>query len=149
MPAIQALRALALLAVAAGHVRGAFLAVGPDRVVDVGGLEVGVDVFSVVSGFIMLHVERDRGAAAAKTFVVRRAVPIVPLCWVFTTLAAVAELHRMRRGPDHLQTLWRCVASYLFWPQPGTDPDLSGSVPGYPIGWTLNCAAFFMRSSRR
>lgn len=102
----------------------------------------GVDIFFVVSGFIMVHASAGLfgRAGAWRSFLSRRIARIVPLYWAATTLflvvvlAAPAALNSAR--PD----LWQILASYLFWPAVSTQ----GLVqPIYSLGWTLNYEMLF------
>ncbi|WP_426958448.1 acyltransferase family protein [Muricoccus radiodurans] len=124
---IQYLRALAALGVVVFHVAeplGANL--------EIGG--AGVDIFFVISGFVIWHVQ----AASPRPpglFLLNRAVRIIPTYWVATLclllLAALGLVPRMVLNPEHI------LASFLFLPAP------SPSVPGLTLpflgqGWTLN-----------
>ena len=103
----------------------------------------GVDIFFVISGFIILFVgERlPRGGFAAADFMVKRVIRIVPLYWLFTfMMAAVLVLmpSRVEEGP---LTATALVKSLLYIPfaQPG-----SGAVrPILGQGWTLHYEMFF------
>ena len=97
----------------------------------------GVDLFFVISGFIMVHASgRLFGKPEAPgAFLARRVARIVPLYWGLTSLyiaiafVAPAFLNRSLLEP------WPVVASYLFIPF--LRPD--GLVqPLYSLGWTLN-----------
>ncbi|MBA4334995.1 MAG: hypothetical protein C0420_08825, partial [Methylobacterium sp.] len=90
---IQVLRALAAFMVAVHHVQPdaavlARLAGQPFAGSDLLPWMAGVDIFFVVSGFIMVHASAslfDRPGAPA-LFLKRRLVRIVPLYWAATTL---------------------------------------------------------------
>jgi exopolysaccharide production protein ExoZ len=103
----------------------------------------GVDIFFVISGFIMLYISRTAtpGAAAAKTFLARRAMRIVPLYWTFTALMVAALLVAPGpvSGPEWRP--WHLLSSFLFIPSPR-----SGDGALRPIlshGWTLNYEVLF------
>lgn len=136
---IQGLRAVAALGVAFAHFHNAFLQVGSDNTMGVFGF--GVDLFFVISGFIMLHVSRDAfgSAAAGARFLYRRLIRIVPLYW----LCSLAFLHYILStqpiGPANLS--WPQIgASFAFipWPRPA-----GGTNPLLDVGWTLNYEMFF------
>lgn len=102
----------------------------------------GVDIFFVISGFIMVHASRDLFArpGAARLFLARRLARIVPIYWLATSLylaallAAPAALNSARPGWGEI------LASYLFWPVERAD----GLVqPVYSLGWTLNYEMLF------
>ncbi len=144
---IQVLRAFAAFMVAVHHVQ-------PDAVVlaqrsgtsfvpsDLLPWMAGVDIFFVVSGFIMVH--SSDGLFGRKDgprlFLLRRLARIVPLYWAATTLFLLAVLlvpgALNSAAPDAGQVL----GSYLFWPVLST----SGLVqPIYSLGWTLNYEMLF------
>src|SRR5882672_247790 len=123
LDSVQALRALAALCVVVYHVdfvgRGAF----------------GVDIFFVISGFIICHVT----AKDHDGFLRKRLIRIVPLYWAGTLCLYCLGLV----APRLLQsepTLSGLVNSLLFIPYAKE----GGRV--YPIlflGWTLNYEMFF------
>ena len=96
---VQALRAIAALTVVFGHAQTEALSLVAAKA---GGLSTflvdktgaGVDLFFVISGFVMVHAsQRLFGeAGAAKTFLLRRLFRIVPLYWAVTTLILLAML---------------------------------------------------------
>jgi exopolysaccharide production protein ExoZ len=131
---IQYLRALAALAVVAYH---ALQWTG-------GGFEVGragVDVFFVISGFIMWTVTADRAAAPA-AFLWRRFTRVAPAYWIATLAVAAAAVVWPALLPQ-VRLSWPHLAlSLAFIPH----NDLAGlPFPVLPPGWTL-CyeAAFYL-----
>ncbi len=129
---IQYLRAAAAFAVLVFHVT--------DRVGwRFGAGAAGVDVFFVISGFIM-WVIGARGSPSPASFLTRRAERIVPLYWAVTLLLvlfwalAPGLFRNLQPTPSHV------VLSLLFVPH--ADP--SGLVaPLVEPGWTLNFEIFF------
>jgi len=101
---------------------------------------VGVDIFFVISGFIMWTTteRRNRGPAA---FWLARMVRIVPLYWLFTTIYIAAALitpesfFAVKLDPVHI------VKSFLF--VPAAHPTLGLVAPVYTLGWTLNYEMLF------
>jgi exopolysaccharide production protein ExoZ len=101
---------------------------------------IGVAIFFVISGFIMVHISWDdfgrRGAAAE--FLRRRVVRIVPLYWLATIAAfgfhKVSETHGADAGWPEL------LRSILFIPYSNDD---GGWAPILAQGWTLNYEMFF------
>ncbi|MEL6858304.1 MAG: acyltransferase [Pseudomonadota bacterium] len=101
----------------------------------------GVDLFFVISGFVIVWVGADlpQTWAAARRFSVARIVRIYPVWWVFAGTAAIAywltngapwNVERIGEfGREHL------LHSFLLWPQP-TPPVLS-------VGWTLTHEMYF------
>lgn len=144
---IQVLRALAAFMVAIHHVQ-------PDAVVvaERAGLSftrsdllpwmAGVDIFFVVSGFIMVHASQDLfgRAGASRLFLTRRLARIVPLYWAMTTLFLLVGLAVPALLNSGVPNLQQILGSYLFWPVVSTQ----GLVqPVYSLGWTLNYEMLF------
>lgn len=139
---IQVLRAGAALSVAMLHAQHDAHAVAArlGAAFEPGDLfpwAAGVDVFFVISGFIMVYASRDlfAGPDGTRIFLVRRIARVVPLYWAVTTLygavalAAPALLNGEALSPSLV------LASYLFIPVARPD----GLVqPIYSLGWTLN-----------
>ncbi|CAN5334340.1 polysaccharide biosynthesis acyltransferase UppZ [soil metagenome] len=100
---------------------------------------LGVDVFFVISGFIMVHLMRNRfgSAANAGQFLKRRLIRIIPLYWLCTTLVLATSLHVLSMPGGIAHT----IASYLFVPWP--HPDGRGIFPVLSLGWTLNYEMLF------
>ena len=124
---IQYLRAAAALSVVLFHT---FQCVNDGFAVGAGG----VDVFFVISGFVLWTVIAERPISPG-VFLYRRAVRVVPLYWAATlalavlVLAAPKALPQVRFGWAHL------AQSLLFIPH----NDLVGDpFPLLPVGWTLN-----------
>ena len=142
LPGVQVLRALAALMVVVHHAElGVLLGFGIARepLLLVGS--AGVDVFFVISGFIMLVSSRRLFGTpgASRTFLGRRLIRIVPLYWAVTSLyvaaflLAPAALGRAVSGGT-------MAASYLFWPHVGLDGTV---LPVLVVGWTLNYEMLF------
>jgi exopolysaccharide production protein ExoZ len=94
----------------------------------------GVDIFFVISGFIMYYTNHDRfgRANASSDFFVRRIIRIVPLYWLCTLVIVIAHLCGLYR---HMQITSISVGlSLLFLPNPNI-------VLGF--GWTLNYEMYF------
>jgi peptidoglycan/LPS O-acetylase OafA/YrhL len=104
--------------------------------------DAGVDVFFVISGFVIVHASARLFAApgGAKVFLRRRLARIVPLYWIMTTafvavlLVGSGDIHGDIGGPVYL------LASYLFLPWPRPDGVMQ---PALGLGWTLNYEMFF------
>jgi peptidoglycan/LPS O-acetylase OafA/YrhL len=130
---IQALRAVAALMVVCVHLQVlAMMGGAPDRLTDAGN--AGVDLFFVISGFIMVFTtgRKPQGSVA---FLGSRLRRIAPLYWTVTlAVFAVARL-----TPSLIQhtpsDFGRLIQSLLFIP--ALRPD--GTVrPVVFVGWTLN-----------
>jgi exopolysaccharide production protein ExoZ len=103
--------------------------------------QAGVDIFFVISGFIMWETT-SRAPLAPYEFMRRRLVRIVPLYWLVSLLMfAMPSLSGTIAGGtrqhfDHL------LASMLFvpYPYPANPAEL---LPVYVPGWTINYEIFF------
>jgi exopolysaccharide production protein ExoZ len=128
---IQYLRALAALAVVFFHAAersgGSF---------NIGA--AGVDVFFVVSGFIM-WVMSDSRPLSPKRFVLDRIQRIVPLYWIVTAVMVVGALAGL--FPNMKLTLEHLLGSLFLIP---TRSSSNGEIwPVLVQGWTLNFEMFF------
>ncbi len=102
----------------------------------------GVDIFFVVSGFIMVHASGELFGrpGASKLFLERRIARIVPLYWAATTLFLLVGLIVPAVLNSGAPNLAQIAGSYLFWPVVSTQ----GLVqPVYSLGWTLNYEMLF------
>ena len=113
-----------------------------DTFPDPTALIYGIDLFFVISGFIIVYtaMDRGRGLSAASEFIMRRLVRIVPLYWFFTMLL-LAVLFVMPSTVGHLSVApSELVKSLLFIPYVDADGRL---YPFLKIGWTLNYEMYF------
>ena len=138
---IQHLRAVAAIGVVVFHALSQ--AFGPDGVsayVRLGA--AGVDLFFVISGFIMWVTAIDKSSADPARFAVRRLIRIVPLYWLMTTfiLAVLFLVPGAMRSASFDAA--HVIASYIFlaWPHPVIDGRL---WPLVVPGWTLNYEMLF------
>ncbi|WP_269714848.1 acyltransferase family protein [Caulobacter sp. NIBR2454] len=139
---IQVLRAVAALSVLIGHAQTNAEQMSETFTRTAFPWGAGVDIFFVISGFIMVvSSEKLYGAAGGfREFLTRRIVRVVPLYWLYTTLAIAAlfvvpgELNKMRWDTAS------AVGSYLFYPVRRWDGAIS---PILSLGWTLNYEMFF------
>jgi exopolysaccharide production protein ExoZ len=138
---IRVLRALAALAVLAGHAQEDFgRRLGLQGLPDLKLGYVGVDVFFVISGFIMVHAsDRLFGTPdGPHNFLKRRLIRIVPLYWSVTTLYIAIGLGAPQL-PHKAYSPGMVAASYLFFPWRANG--LAEPVVGQ--GWTLNYEMLF------
>lgn len=129
---IQYLRGLAALGVLIFHVTeragGTF---GPGA--------AGVDVFFVISGFIMWTVTQQRPTTPVR-FLVRRLQRVAPLYWGLTLIVVAVALVAPGVFPTMSPTLGQLAQSLAFIPY--RDP--TGLIaPLIVPGWTLNYEMFF------
>jgi len=104
--------------------------------------EIGVDIFFVLSGFLMIYTTRKKppGFATAIEFMRARITRIAPLYWVLTIAFAIALFAMPTHFDAHPfdpQHLWK---SLLFIPAYN---HLGQPVPVIYTGWTLNYEMFF------
>jgi len=102
-------------------------------------LASGVDVFFVISGFIMLISNRDSTPGG---FAIRRIIRIVPLYWFLTALLAVLALWQPSQFRTTVVSAEDFIKSVLFIPY--LNPGHPGEV--FPLlvpGWSLNLEMFF------
>lgn len=101
-------------------------------------LAAGVDLFFVISGFLMWGTTWDSPTTPGR-FMLQRIHRIVPLHWAITSFyVLLAAPHLMQSGafkPAHGTT------SYLFLPWP--HPAIDANQPLVTPGWTLNYGMFF------
>ncbi len=155
LDSVQILRALAAILVLIYHIRAieilmiaAYSGADTQETPLVSGLWekgfAGVDLFFVISGFIMVYVtgRASAGIATASAFLFSRASRIYPLWWVFATIMALYFLFAygvpmdiedaMDRGQS---PAWHFFASYLLLPQ--------DNFPVLGVGWTLVHEMYF------
>jgi len=154
LPGIQVLRGIAASLVVFAHYAGCFEAFSPRyswivsrRLGDLGNS--GVDIFFVISGFIMVYTTSGKaGPSDAWVFIQRRALRIYPLYWFWTTVLLSFWATGFALKTYHYSTLYM-INSYLLIPY------FNGSSfdPVLVQGWTLSfemlfylvfsCALFF------
>jgi exopolysaccharide production protein ExoZ len=132
---VQILRAVAAMMVVAFHLPH-YLRAPPEQ--DLPILFGGVDLFFVISGFVMMastQARRGRGSDLA-SFAGQRLWRIVPLYWLGTLvfIAILASNGRLVRWDEILRSL-------LFIPY--YDPAMHLVQPVLAVGWTLNIEMLF------
>ena len=102
----------------------------------------GVDIFFVISGFVMVLSSRSLCGAVhpVRIFLQRRIDRVVPMYWIVTTVKLGIALSLPALAPNVLNGLWHVIASYLFLPS----LNAAGAIhPVLIVGWTLNFEAAF------
>lgn len=137
---LQTLRAFAAINVVFLHIIGT--AINYDMPTQIFGIlegwgANGVDIFFVISGFVMLHTQM-KNKRTMKEFYVSRLVRIVPPYWFVTTLvvAVFIVFPQVFRELD-ATPIW-VASSYLFLSQ-----ILTSDSPIVFIGWTLEWEMLF------
>lgn len=145
LTSVQVLRGAAALFVAAGHI----IAEMPRLRAYHGGFDenilqfrFGVDLFFVISGFIMVYTtcDKPRTASQGLKFLVARFLRISPLYWMATALTiAIGLAIPSALNHDGMST-GRILSSLFYLPHRNANGDY------FPIvgpGWTLNYEMFF------
>jgi peptidoglycan/LPS O-acetylase OafA/YrhL len=101
--------------------------------------DCGIDVFFVISGFVMFFVTKDN-SMSSQTFLLRRIIRIVPLYWLATILYLVLFL-ASGYGRASEVVLSHIVQSMLFIPH--VNPGTGTNVPLLRPGYTLNYEMYF------
>ena len=154
LQSIQALRGLAALLVVFFHIRSLELkGIAENGLTEqswIGGVftngYVGVDLFFVISGFIMVFVTQEAGTGArqAADFLFARATRILPVWWAFAGFMAayIAIVHGLLPGGEGWATVSRgqplvpyMAKSFLLQPQ--------AAFPVLGVGWTLVHEMYF------
>jgi exopolysaccharide production protein ExoZ len=150
---LQLLRAVAAIGVVFTHAitrisvtfpqgDGQSLFAGPHGQLTVG--DAGVDLFFVISGFIMLHVHHDDFAkpGAPQRFMAKRVMRIVPIYWLLSALALLFVVFAPDLFTTHSKSVdmsW-IIGSFFFLPIASAGETVS---PLVGVGWTLNYEMFF------
>lgn len=145
---IQVLRGIAALAVVLLHISEMLLRYTDGRGMFCGSASfwqtgaAGVDLFFVISGFVMVESTRNMGRkqGVAQRFMLRRLIRIVPLYWLYTTLMLVLVLLPFTLK-NEVFSLPYTLKSYLFIP--ALNPVTGLDLPLVPQGWTLSYEMYF------
>jgi peptidoglycan/LPS O-acetylase OafA/YrhL len=103
----------------------------------------GVNIFFVISGFIMIYTTHNDFASpgAPLRFIMKRALRIIPSYWLVTTIQILGSLILPSLLNVPIGNLQHILASYFFIPD--WRPDMSAVRPVLSLGWTLNYEMFF------
>lgn len=102
----------------------------------------GVDIFFVISGFIMYYIASDKFGARGATFgfLLKRLARIAPPYWLFTVLMVISTV-LFAKHISHPNFSFSLLLSSLFF-----IPKMNSYGLFYPVlmlGWTLNFEFFF------
>lgn len=95
----------------------------------------GVDIFFVISGFVMV-VSTNNSPKSAGQFLLGRIRRIVPIYWVLTL--GLAAILTVAGNTGHAGGLWHLLTSLVFSSQLAT-----GTYPILFVGWTLEYEMLF------
>jgi len=101
---------------------------------------LGVMLFFVISGFIMVYISGE-APFSALTFLKRRAIRIVPLYWLFTIFAALLAALLPNLFQRTIFTWPHFLESLLFIVHEA--PKTGSLSPLLSLGWTLNYEVYF------
>lgn len=137
---IQALRGVAVLLVVLFHLKAIEKKYGGNNTIlpdffDFGIF--GVDLFFVISGFIMVVVTKGKfqNTKQAFLFLYHRASRIYPTYWVYSILVLVVLIIRPSLVNNSQGNQTDILASFLLWP--------SETLPLVMVGWTLIHEMYF------
>jgi exopolysaccharide production protein ExoZ len=135
--AVQYLRAIAALMVVVHHARnpseGLF-----NPLVNYSGFAWGVDIFFVISGFIMYEIARHE---APINFMARRLIRVAPLYWGATIALFIAKT-KLDPSLIDIELVAHIVKSLAFVPH--YNLAIHGNISPYLVpGWTLNYEMLF------
>ena len=138
---VQVLRAVAALGVVLFHAVHQLMSHGGPELPSAVLGAAGVDLFFVVSGFIMWVTALDPGMSPQR-FAVKRIQRIVPLYWLMTLLVLAVAVFAPGAMRNASHDPWHFAASLLFipWPHPAMPEHL---WPAVVPGWSLNYEMFF------
>lgn len=139
LESLQVLRAIAALMVVVFHLGAPLQRLGLEAPWPQSGA-AGVDIFFVLSGFLMLVTTYKRDGYTG-SFYHKRLVRIVPLYWIVTTASLALLLLAPQLVKSGKAEAWHIIASYLFLP--ARHPVLGTLEPLVVPGWTLNYEMFF------
>lgn len=146
--AIQVLRAIAALMIVLSHAQNDALnealkaGIAFTRTTII-AWDAGVDLFFVISGFIMVHASaRLFGTAGGpRNFIARRMTRIVPLYWAITGLFLLVLVFADWKGKHAFASPAEIGASFGFIPFARPQDGLPRPIAAH--GWTLNYEMFF------
>jgi exopolysaccharide production protein ExoZ len=136
---VHYLRGLAAVLVAYYHLFGYPIS---EPLAAFAGGAFGVDVFFVVSGFVM-WITTDRGGVTPGAFLLRRCVRVVPLYWLFTLLLVALALAAPGLAPHIDVSPEQVIESLLFIAHNAPSAPDDFNHPVLSQGWTLNYEFFF------
>ncbi len=138
LSSIQILRGLAAGLVVIAHVAEHADGISGNPVLITG--RFGVDIFFVISGFIIAHISGD-GPFDLKSFAIRRVFRVVPLYWACTILVLALALIAPALFKTTAADIEQFFYSLAFLPH-----SVNGGTewrPLFKLGWTLNYEMFF------
>jgi exopolysaccharide production protein ExoZ len=149
---LQMLRGVAATLVVLFHLQAASIHEGhdPGFLLWFRGGEVGVDVFFVLSGFVIFHAVEGRRHLGPGWFLRQRFWRIVPPYWAALglTLLALAALGVVRGDWAEWPSLWRIVLSVLLLPLPDHVMAIAWTLTVEGLFYLLFAATYFRFGAR-
>lgn len=143
LASIQVLRALAAIMVTIAHAsEEAKYFYGFVPWVETDPLGKGVDLFFIISGFIIYYssVKLFELPKPHVQFIINRIIRVVPIYYLFTTLMILVIVVMPGGVKEAKFDIYQFISSYLFFPYERYDGRIS---PILSLGWTLNYEMFF------
>ncbi|MDR6661108.1 acyltransferase family protein [Tardiphaga robiniae] len=106
----------------------------------IGILQAGVDLFFVISGFVMWITTENRNYQTAWQFWRLRIARVVPLYWAATLAYMAVAILLPSQLFSAAMSPWAVLSSFLFIPSWHLNGEI---VPIYTLGWTLNYEMYF------
>src|SRR4051812_14172721 len=97
----------------------------------------GVDVFFVISGFIIAYI----GTSKPEQFLIRRLIRVVPFYWAATLCVFAMVVISPASFRSATSDVGHLIASLVFLPH--TNPVTGEMHPTLELGWSLNFEMFF------
>jgi exopolysaccharide production protein ExoZ len=138
---IQYLRGVAALSVVIFHLSMQLYWMAPSSI-RLSSLASGVDLFFVISGYIMVYSTGGGTKLSALEFLIRRMIRIVPLYWLATAAAVIVLLIAPKIAKQTILAIPHVIASFAFLP--ASHPSAPNVyAPLVYVGWTLNYEMLF------
>lgn len=141
LSSLQILRGIAAVLVILAHVKFPLEAT-PNQLALPGilrgaGLACGVDLFFVLSGFV-ISMAADRQGVRPGSFLIHRAVRVLPMYWLAGLPYLVRLVWQGLAGDDiSFRVIWNSLALVPVWDKFGIND------PAHPFGWTLSFEGWF------
>lgn len=134
---IQFLRAIAAIAVVLFHIGSMEKKYSPDYVIIGDFWQYGVDLFFVISGFILTYISYDKFGHDGEPyrFFLKRFIRIYPLYWLFSLVVLAVWLLRPEWVNSSYDEPADVLKSFLLWPQK--------MKPLLAVGWSLIFEVYF------
>ncbi|MDG1773440.1 MAG: acyltransferase [Oceanicoccus sp.] len=146
LESIQALRAIAAILVVILHsyMHLAARDLVSNDLTTFGVGRAGVDIFFVISGFIMVYVTQNafQTPGSSNSFIIKRFIRVAPTYWLYTSFIALLLFLSPENFSDGKSfNISHYVTSMLFLPYPTPHDGAIKTI--LPVGWTLLYEMYF------